>query len=65
MSTLSCYTGLRAKIPIFLRYRQLVVGGVSMYEKGQRHKYCFKSLQTCLRHAIFYIDRHDEVQGDN
>ena len=31
---LSCYTGLNAESSIFMRYRQLDVGGVTLYDKG-------------------------------
>ena len=35
MSALSCYTGLRSESPIFfIRYRQLEVNRVTMYDKG-------------------------------
>ena len=34
LTSLSCYTGLRAKMPYCLRYNQLEVGRVTMYDKG-------------------------------
>ena len=42
---------------LFLRFGQLEVDEVTIYDKEYRHKCCFKSLQKCFRHAKFYIDR--------
>ena len=36
-----------------------------MYDNGLRHKCCFKSLQKCFRHAKVYINRQNDVYGDN
>ena len=45
---------------VFSEIQAISVGGVTMYDKGWRHKYCFKSLQKCFRRA-FYINRQNDV----
>ena len=41
----------------FLRYRQKEFVGVTLYDRGWRLKYCFKSVLTCFRRANFYTNR--------